>query len=100
MSFLECLDNPAGIDFFKILLTSVTASKSPGDAIGKPASIMSTPNSSNTLAIWIYSSKLIDAPGECSPSRIVVSKITIQSELLITKFYRKFILQSISDIAK
>ena len=62
-------------EFFKTLLTSVTASKSPGDAIGNPASIISTPSSSNTLAICIFSSKLIDAPGDCSPSRIVVSKM-------------------------
>ena len=61
---------------------------------------MSIPNSSNTLAIWIFSSKLIDAPGDCSPSRIVVSKIITLSLPLITKFYRKFILQSISEIAK
>ena len=54
ISFTECLERPAGIEFFKILLTSDTASKSPGDAIGKPASIISTPNSSNTLAIWIF----------------------------------------------
>ena len=39
------------IEFFNILLTSETASKSPGDAIGKPASIISIPSSSNTLAI-------------------------------------------------
>ena len=58
---------------------------SPGDAIGKPASIISIPNSSNTLAIWIFSSKLIDAPGDCSPSRIVVSNIKTLSLLLITK---------------
>ena len=51
ISFFVCRDNPHGIDFFKILLTSVTASKSPGEAIGNPASIISTPNSSNTLEI-------------------------------------------------
>ena len=44
-----CLDKPQGIDFFKILLTSVTDSKSPGEAIGNPASIISTHNSSKTL---------------------------------------------------
>ena len=32
-----------GIDVFKILLTSLTASKSPLDAAGKPASIKSIP---------------------------------------------------------
>ena len=50
---------------------------SPGDAIGKPASITSTPNSSKTLEICNFSSNLIEAPGDCSPSRIVVSKIII-----------------------
>ena len=49
--FFVALANPAGIDFFKLLLISVTASKSPGEAIGKPASIISTPSSSNTLEI-------------------------------------------------
>ena len=44
MSFIECLASPAGIEFFSILLTSETASKSPGEAIGKPASIISIPN--------------------------------------------------------
>ena len=39
ISFFVALANPAGIDFFNDLLISVTASKSPGDAIGKPASI-------------------------------------------------------------
>ena len=48
---LSELDKPAGIEFFNILLTSVTASKSPGEAIGKPASIISIPSSSKTLAI-------------------------------------------------
>ena len=45
ISFLLALDNPQGIEFFKILLIAVTASKSPGEAIGKPASIISIPNS-------------------------------------------------------
>jgi hypothetical protein len=46
-----CLANPAGTDFFNILLIAVTASKSPGEAIGNPASITSIPNSSKTLEI-------------------------------------------------
>ena len=40
-----------GIEFFTILLISDTASKSPGDDIGNPASIISIPISSNTLEI-------------------------------------------------
>ena len=77
MSFLKALAKPQGIEFLISLLISDTASKSPGDEIGKPASIMSIPISSNTLEIWIFSSTLIDAPGDCSPSRIVVSNIII-----------------------
>ena len=45
------LANPAGIDLFKVLLISVTDSKSPGEAIGNPASIISTPSSSKTREI-------------------------------------------------
>jgi len=51
-----------------------TASKSPGDAIGKPASQTSTPNLLKTLAISSFSFKLRVAPGDCSPSRRVVSE--------------------------
>ena len=51
MSFFNALDNPQGIEFFTLLLISDTASKSPGDEIGNPASIISTPISSNTLEI-------------------------------------------------
>ena len=63
------------VEFFTFLLTSETASKSPLEAIGKPASIISTLIESSTSAIWSFSSKFIDAPGDCSPSRRVVSKI-------------------------
>ncbi len=57
------------------LATSRTASKSPFDAMGKPASITSTLISSRVSAIRSFSSRFIDAPGDCSPSRIVVSNI-------------------------
>src|SRR5438477_96481 len=56
--------------------TSATASKSPLEAIGKPASMTSTPSSSRTVAMRTFSSRFIDAPNDCSPSRKVVSKIT------------------------
>ena len=54
---------------------SRTASKSPGEAIGKPASITSTPRSNRAWAISIFSARFMLAPGDCSPSRSVVSKI-------------------------
>ena len=40
-----------GIEFLIFLLIAVTASKSPGDEIGNPASIISIPISSKTLEI-------------------------------------------------
>ncbi len=58
---------------------SETASKSPSEAIGKPASMMSTPMSSSNAASSILSSNVMVAPGHCSPSRKVVSKIKTRS---------------------
>src|SRR5438105_10196575 len=52
-----------------------TASKSPLDAAGKPASITSTFMRSSARAMRSFSSRVIEAPGLCSPSRMVVSKI-------------------------
>ena len=51
-----------------------TASKSPGDAAGKPASITSMPRRTRPFAISIFSGVCKDTPGVCSPSRRVVSK--------------------------
>ena len=42
---------------------SRTASKSPGEAIGKPASIMSTPRSTSAWAISSFSCRFMLAPG-------------------------------------
>src|SRR5579875_895808 len=50
-----------------------TASKSPGEAIGKPASITSTPSRVSCWAISSFSDGLSEMPGDCSPSRNVVS---------------------------
>ncbi len=58
---------------------SETASKSPSEAIGKPASMMSTPIVSSISATSSFSSKVMVAPGHCSPSRSVVSKISTRS---------------------
>src|SRR5215207_8576634 len=63
-----------------------TASKSPGEEIGKPASITSTPRRASWCAISSFSCLLSEIPGDCSPSRRVVSKI----------FTRSFSLRSMS----
>ena len=59
--------------------TSFTACASSSDAIGKPASMMSTPSAANCLASVSFSSVFIENPGDCSPSRRVVSKIISRS---------------------
>ncbi|SFV82731.1 hypothetical protein MNB_SUP05-6-191 [hydrothermal vent metagenome] len=66
------------------LATACTAAKSPGDAMAKPASITSTFIFSNTLAMRTFSSLVIDAPGDCSPSRSVVSKIISLSDIFVS----------------
>src|SRR5579859_5655316 len=55
--------------------TACTASRSPREAIGKPASMTSTPRAASCRAIRIFSSVFMEKPGDCSPSRRVVSKI-------------------------
>ena len=52
-----------------------TASKSPLELAAKPASITSTFRRSSWRAMRSFSSLVIDAPGDCSPSRKVVSKM-------------------------
>ncbi len=56
-----------------------TASKSPGEVIGKPASITSTPSRASCWAISTFSCVLSEMPGDCSPSLRVVSKIWTRS---------------------
>lgn len=55
--------------------TCFTASKSPGEAAGKPASITSTFILASWTAILSFSSLFRLIPGACSPSLRVVSKI-------------------------
>ena len=50
-------------------------SKSPLELAANPASITSTLNRSNWRAIRNFSSLVMEAPGDCSPSRKVVSKM-------------------------
>mmetsp|Transcript_11203 Transcript_11203/g.28732 ORF Transcript_11203/g.28732 Transcript_11203/m.28732 type:complete len:280 (+) Transcript_11203:934-1773(+) len=52
-----------------------TASKSSGDAMGKPASMMSTPRRDRLRAMSSFSLMVRVQPGDCSPSRRVVSKM-------------------------
>ena len=75
MSATPARARPQTVLSVTILAISRTASKSPLEAIGKPASITSTPISSRILASSIFSSNDIEAPGDCSPSRMVVSKM-------------------------
>ena len=71
--------NEHTVDSVITLATAFTASKSPGLATAKPASITSTRNRSSIFAILTFSSFVIEAPGLCSPSRKVVSKIINRS---------------------
>src|SRR5512146_3512585 len=66
---------PATVESLTVLAIARTASKSPLDEAGKPASITSTFMRSSALAMRSFSSLVIEAPGLCSPSRIVVSKM-------------------------
>ncbi len=59
--------------------TAATDSKSPGEAAGNPASMMSTPSSARARATRSFSSRVMLHPGDCSPSRSVVSKIFTRS---------------------
>src|SRR6185295_19033500 len=54
-----------------------TAAASPSDAAGNPASIVSTPRSARARATSSFAAAVRAAPGACSPSRRVVSKISI-----------------------
>lgn len=63
--------------------TARTARKSPSEITGKPASIISTPSVSSCMATCIFCSTFIAAPGHCSPSLSVVSKMCICSFITI-----------------
>ena len=56
-----------------------TASKSPFEEAAKPASMTSTLSRSSCRAMRSFSSLVIEAPGDCSPSRKVVSKMNRRS---------------------
>ena len=79
MSLKAARDRPQITACLVRLAISWTAAKSPSEAIGKPASMMSTPIVSSSSATSSFSSCVMVAPGHCSPSRKVVSKMTTRS---------------------
>ena len=82
MSFSLARARPHTVLSVTASATALTASKSPGLAMGKPASMTSTRIFSRALATRIFSSRVMDAPGLCSPSRKVVSKMINLSFML------------------
>ncbi len=67
------------VEFWMVSAIVRIASTSPGLAAAKPASMTSTPSFSSWRAMRSFSSLVIDAPGLCSPSRKVVSKMNKRS---------------------
>jgi hypothetical protein len=63
-----------------------THSKSPLDDAAKPASITSTFRRSSWRAMRSFSSRVMLAPGDCSPSRKVVSKMMSLSVMVCSVF--------------
>src|SRR5688572_18150287 len=75
MSLSLARHRPATVESFTTPAIAFTASKSPLEEAGKPASITSTFMRSRARAMRSFSSLVMDAPGLCSPSRMVVSKM-------------------------
>src|SRR5499427_6902533 len=83
MSLKPARASPHTTAFLARLAISLTAAKSPSEAIGNPASITSTPIVSSSSATSSFSSCVMVAPGHCSPSRKVVSKMRTRSSSLL-----------------
>src|SRR6516165_7338537 len=83
MSLKLARASPHTTAFLVRLAISLTAAKSPSEAIGNPASITSTPMVSSSSATSSFSSCVMVAPGHCSPSRKVVSKMRTRSSSLL-----------------
>jgi hypothetical protein len=73
------------VESFTAAATARIASKSPGLEAAKPASITSTRRRSSCLPMRILSSFVMAAPGLCSPSRIVVSKMISWSRMCVLR---------------
>ena len=66
------------------------AAKSPSELAAKPASITSTLRRSSWRAMRTFSSRVIDAPGDCSPSLNVVSKMINLSVIAYSPTHKKY----------
>src|ERR1700694_81203 len=86
MSLMAARASPATATPFVRRAISLTAARSPGDAAGQPASMMSTLRRTRLSATWSFSSVVKVAPGDCSPSRRVVSKIRITAGSAMISF--------------
>ena len=76
-------DSEQMVESLMALAMACTASKSPLELAAKPASITSTRSRSSWRAMRSFSSLVMDAPGDCSPSRSVVSKMISWSAMWI-----------------
>src|SRR5262245_16429607 len=77
MSSLRVRAREATVGRSTAAATARTPSKSPGEETANPASTTSTPSRSSCVPISAFSSGESAMPGDCSPSRNVVSKIVI-----------------------
>ena len=77
MSPLVARAREATVQSLTALEMASTDSKSPGEAMAKPASMTSTRSFSRQAATLSFSARFMLHPGDCSPSRRVVSKILI-----------------------
>src|SRR5579884_2219040 len=75
--------SPAMIGPLTSRAISCTPSRSPGELAGNPASMTSTRISARARAASSFSCVFIVKPGDCSPSRSVVSKIRIASAIAV-----------------
>ena len=75
--------NEQTVDSLMTSAIDLTHSKSPFELAAKPASITSTFRRSNWRAMRSFSSRVMEAPGDCSPSRKVVSKMMSLSAMKI-----------------
>ena len=84
-AFARLSDAITGPSFENRRAMDCTLSKSPGLAMAKPASSTSAPSSCSASAMRSFSSRFMEKPGDCSPSRRVVSKMMIRPESSVPK---------------
>src|SRR5699024_5363467 len=86
-------------EFLIVSAIIFTELKSPLEEAGNPTSIRSTPYRSSCLAISIFSSWFKFTPGDCSPSRNVVSKMKI-FDILTSHPFRRFVMAVLQKALK